>query len=316
MADMGLGMMGAAAGAGDGIAQLFDERLKAAQLGQQDALTRLKVQEVADARAETIKQREESATQRAQDQATREQDRADQRAVIGAQMRPSGASVTPEEMGRETAAGVPSSLYKIGPGPVPVMGIAPPPALASPTDSGQPDAIPGTIANSPSPAATAPAGITFTGTQAQQERTAANQQKLSDATTKADQAWERLRQQGQTQDAMSAFHESQIQLAQAKLAAERAQHDAAASKTPQPQFFTDGAGNTHAVIFDKGALTEVPLPAGYTPTKAAPPGLFDRVSHWFGGGATSPNAPMRKAIPGHPGQFATSTDGGTTWKAE
>jgi hypothetical protein len=27
-------------------------------------------------------------------------------------------------------------------------------------------------------------------------------------------------------------------------------------------------------------------------------------------------APLRKEIPGHPGTFAISTDGGVTWKAE
>lgn len=67
MADaMGLMGMGGAAGAGDAVQSLFDQRVKMAQLAQQDALTRLKYQELAEAARERAQAREDAATTAAQ----------------------------------------------------------------------------------------------------------------------------------------------------------------------------------------------------------------------------------------------------------
>lgn len=128
-------------------------------------------------------------------------------------------------------------------------------------------------------------------TAAQGSRTQDYQRKLDEAAARAEQAWERLRMQGDTATAQAQFRQSQLELAQARLEAERAKSDAASAKTPQPQFFQDSGHNWHAVIFDKGALKEIPLPAGYTPTsKSQPLGLWDYIKNAVGAGA-SPSAP-------------------------
>jgi len=146
MADMGLGMMGGAAGAADGIAQLFDQRLKAAQLSQQDALTRLKVQELADARADTITQRNQIEADRAAHQKEVEQDRADQRARTAYPLIPLHTPVSPQTMQTMTQAGIPQEAFQ----PTPDQEAAPPDAIAAP-DQPTDATIPGTMANSPAP---------------------------------------------------------------------------------------------------------------------------------------------------------------------
>jgi hypothetical protein len=173
--DMGLGGLGAAAGAGDAMQTLFEQRMQAAaaaradqaqqiqqqqfqqQMSQQDALTRLKYAELAEA-----------ARQRVETSRQVEKDR--QAAQAGATMTrmntqlseiPSDQPISQPDVSQFTGAGIPGSRFS----PVPINAPAPPPALApapggpagaNPTAplAGQPDApspVPGTVANSPAP---------------------------------------------------------------------------------------------------------------------------------------------------------------------
>lgn len=174
MADLGWAGMAGAGGAGDAIQQIFAQRMDQARLAQQknefdqqqaqqDALTRLKVQEQADA----IRQRVEASHQA-------EVDRAHAKTMLGLALRPIGSDVTPDEMQNETAAGAPSSLYKIQP---------PQPATLPSTPSigmgglspigGGPTGAPSLAPMTPTPSPSAPPvpqQITFGGTNAQQEK--------------------------------------------------------------------------------------------------------------------------------------------------
>lgn len=267
MADMGLGMMGAAAGAGDGIAQLFDQRLKAAQLSQQDALTRLKVQEVADARAETIKQREDVATERAQHQKEVEQDRADQRARQGYPLIPLNQPVSQQTVSSMTAAGIPQEAFS----PTPDPSLQPPAAIASP-DAG-PDPSAGTIANSPSPAQR-----TYQrAPSAAEQQTARQQASMQGLLAILPQG-----PAGDRQRAIVQYEEATGKNAPASMTTDpneqfdkfKRQHDyevAHPTSQPQPQIFYDAQNKPHAIQFANGAVREVPLPdgiTGKTPDKA------------------------------------------------
>lgn len=178
---------------------------------------------------------------------------------------------------------------------------APPSALAANPDAG-PQTLPGTIANAPSPMV---GRLVIKGaTQKQNEAGLADTRKQTEIDSKsadadaklahlqdiASQAWERLRLQGDSNEARATAAGALAQFHQAQLERDQAKAEAEKSKTPQPQYMLDANGATHAVIFKDGKLTEVPLPAGFTPTKAAPPGFFDKLRGLWGGSST-PAAP-------------------------
>lgn len=133
-----------------------------------------------------------------------------------------------------------------------------------------------------------PSGFIKTTTTKQREASTQDALKQSQAESRLQQmqdqlgaTWERLRLQGDSNDLRGQLAKQAADLAQARLELERQKAAEAASKMPQPQFFNDANGATHAVIFDKGQFKEVPLPKGYTPTKAAPPGFFDKIKTLF-----------------------------------
>jgi hypothetical protein len=215
------------------------------------------------------------------------QDRNDASIEKAAGTRGIGDPVTEQEYAREQGAGLPSGNYNVTPGKAPTSTIG-----LMPLDRGQPS-VTSTTAETGSPLA-APRSITYRGNSTQRTQAATAdyhaqdlQRKMDDAAERANEAWQRLQQQGQTQEALNAFHDAQLELkrtqveaASAKAASDQALKEA---KTPQPQFFRDHKGQTHAVVFDKGSMKEIPLPAGYEPTKGTAPGIFERISGWFGG---------------------------------
>lgn len=155
MADMGLAGMAGAGGAGDAMQTLFDQRMKAAQLqqqgdlmkrqlDQQDALTRLKFAEQAEATRARVEVSKQVAADRAE--AAKQLDEVRKNTELS--LIPTDTPLSGDQMGHFTGAGVSSARFA----PTPIASPAPPSSIAAPGDSGQPTPMPGTIANSPSPA--------------------------------------------------------------------------------------------------------------------------------------------------------------------
>jgi hypothetical protein len=172
----------------------------------------------------------------------------------------------------------------------------PPDALAADPNAG-PSPLTGTIANAPSPIA---GRLVVKGaTQKQAEAKVADQRKADEITSKSADldakmahlseqtqiAWERLRQEGDNATNRASLAKAAADLAQAKLDASIQHNQDQASRTPQPQYFNDASGVTHAAIFDKGEFKEIPLPKGFTPTKAVAPGMWDRLKGLFSSSA-------------------------------
>lgn len=179
---------------------------------------------------------------------------------------------------------------------------APPSALAADPSAG-PSELPGTIANAPSPIT---GRLVIKGaTQKQNESKIADQRKadelaskgadadakMAQLTERTQQAWEKIRLEGENASNRAELARSAAELAQAKLDATIQRNQDQAAKTPQPQFFVDTNGAMHAVVFDKGEFKEIPLPKGYTPTKAQPPGIFDKLKGLFSSVTSTPTTP-------------------------
>jgi hypothetical protein len=141
-------------------------------------------------------------------------------------------------------------------------------------------------------------GYTFKGTAQQQARTASQgsvdterEARIQKLTDDAGRAWQALQMKGDNEASRLALAKAAADLSTVKAESARQRNEDLASKTPQPQFFRDEKGATHAVIFDRGQFKEVPLPAGFTPTKAEPPGFFDKLKGLFGGSSSDPTDP-------------------------
>lgn len=158
---MNLAGMGGAAGAGDAMATLFDQRMRAAQLqqqdehfkaqqAQQDALTRLKAQEQADAIAQRLELAKQAQTDRADAAKHLNLTR------IDAQLKeiPTDTPLSQPTVAGMTDAGI--TPERFSPTPIrpdqsaagSVADTAPPASIAAPD---QPPPMPGTVANSPMP---------------------------------------------------------------------------------------------------------------------------------------------------------------------
>jgi ribosomal protein S18 len=181
---MGLMGMAGAGGVATGLETLFNQRMQQAtlaqqadeftrQLAQQDALTRLKAQELAEA----TRTREQAAEEN-------RQDRRDRAVAAGAALQPIGSAVSPEDYTKQTAAGLPASLYTVTPGTaatLPSTQYAPAANAATPF-SPLPDPLTGASGAEASPqtmsplqpitstGAAQPPKITFGGTEAQRQR--------------------------------------------------------------------------------------------------------------------------------------------------
>jgi hypothetical protein len=174
MPGLGFGGMGAAAGAGDAISQLFDQRLKAAQLSQQDALTRLKIQELADAHEETLRSRQQAEADRAQALAEREHARKLSEAQSNYKLLGPTTPIGQDTMQSMVGAGLPKEAFQ----PKPITPAAPPASIAAPgQEAPAPD--PGTVANSPAPSQQLFTRIPTAQEQQQQREDAAYQQLAS-----------------------------------------------------------------------------------------------------------------------------------------
>lgn len=99
--------MGGAAGAGDAMAQLFDQRMQAAKLAQQDALVRLKAQEQADALQQNLEQKRQAEADRTQAAQENAKIRQEGQTRLSFQMKPIGAPMSPTEGGQAEALGMP-----------------------------------------------------------------------------------------------------------------------------------------------------------------------------------------------------------------
>lgn len=177
--DMGLGGMGGAAGAGDATNLLFQQRMEAAklqqqdqqfkaQLAQQDALTRLKAQEVSEATRARVESQQQLEASR------KETERQHNVTLMSAQLDqiPTDAPISGSTMGKMTEAGIAPERFA----PTP---IAPdvPASIAAP---GGDAPMPGTIANSP-----APNQVSFTRIPTAQEK----QHQQDELTKKGEQDW-------------------------------------------------------------------------------------------------------------------------------
>lgn len=151
MADMGLMGMGGAAGAGDAMQVIFDQRMRAAQaaqagelakrqLDQQDALTRLKFAEQAEATRARVEATQQAAADR------KEAARQLNLVRMDAQLKeiPTEQDLSPSTMKSYTDAGVAPERFA----PKPITPMAPPAAIAAP---GAEQPTPGTVENSPAP---------------------------------------------------------------------------------------------------------------------------------------------------------------------
>jgi hypothetical protein len=135
--------MAGAGGSADAMSILFDQRMRTAQLAQQDALTRLKLQE----QAEIVRTRVEASRQAQQDRA----DAAKQAnlARIDAQFKelPTDTPFSQPTAAALTGAGI--IPERMAPNPVSVP--APPPGIAGADQPQTAGPLPGTVANSPAP---------------------------------------------------------------------------------------------------------------------------------------------------------------------
>src|SRR5579864_2371728 len=156
MADFAGSLIGAggAAGAGDAIADIQNQRLQAIKeanlnaywqrsLDQQDALTRLKAQE----QANNIQTRLELARQAEADQARARRAQTAQRMDLQLREIPTDQPLSGSTVQTFTDAGIVPERFS----PQGTSAPAPPPAIAAPDDSGAPEPLPGTVANSPAP---------------------------------------------------------------------------------------------------------------------------------------------------------------------
>lgn len=169
---MGLIGMGGAAGAGDAMETLFKQRMDAARLqqqdsqfkaqqAQQDALTRLKAQEQADAIAQRLELGKQAQTDRAEAAKQANLTR------IDAQLKeiPTDTPLSQPTVAGMTDAGITPERFSPTPISQPAAGAdgAPPPSIAAPGQE-SPQPIPGTVANSP-----APGRVSFTRIPTSQE---------------------------------------------------------------------------------------------------------------------------------------------------
>ncbi len=116
MADMGLMGMGGAAGAGDALQNLFHERMAAAEndrrnkeLEQQDALTRLKLQEHADEIRQRVEGQKQAEADKVAAAKAAEQDRQDKQAAATFTMNPVGSELPAPIASRAQQLGFPVS---------------------------------------------------------------------------------------------------------------------------------------------------------------------------------------------------------------
>lgn len=158
---MGLAGMGGAAGAGQAMETLFDQRMRAAQLqqqdehfkaqqAQQDALTRLKAQEQADAIAQRLELTKQAQADRQEAAKHLNLTR------IDAQLKeiPTDTPLSQPTVAGMTDAGITPERFAPTPIRPPAAGSdaenAPPASIAAPGQDNPPP-IPGTVANSPMP---------------------------------------------------------------------------------------------------------------------------------------------------------------------
>lgn len=156
MGDMGLAGMGGAAGAGDALQTLFQERMQAAaaqraqkQLEQNDALMRMKAQEHADEVAQNLEFKRQAEKDRTDAAKASADTRNAQQARTTYPLLPmTGISASTQQ--QMTGPGqMPTELFPVTPTSV----AAPPESIAAPDQPQGLTPIPGTIANSPAPMA-------------------------------------------------------------------------------------------------------------------------------------------------------------------
>lgn len=117
MGDLGLDTAYGAGGGADALQQIFERRMQQAAsdraqkaLEQNDALTRLKIQEQADSVRQRIEGQRQAQSDRLEASKAAEKDRQDRLALMQFNMTPAGGDVTPEDADKQVAAGVPSNL--------------------------------------------------------------------------------------------------------------------------------------------------------------------------------------------------------------
>lgn len=263
---MGLAGMAGAAGAGDALATLFDQRLRAAesarrdqqqQIQQQefqqnqarlDALMRITAQEKADTVAQHLKTETDANRTRLNAELTALPQ--DQTISGGTHDALIAGGVLPERMN-----------------PTPITPEAPPPSLAA-TDQ-PPSPLPGTIANSPAPAAR-----TFQRIPTQAESAQQNLLALYSVGSKEHTAL--AYELATNKNAPGSMFPKAGDLKETANGIVRIGADNSVTPIPntvpyhptaqgaQPQIFTDKEGNAHAIQFVGGKAVEIPIPSGLT----------------------------------------------------
>jgi hypothetical protein len=206
---MGLMGMGGAAGAGDAIADIFHQRLQAAQLAQQDALTRLKYRELAQTHADTIQNRQDMLAERAQNHAQMDAERRQANFQHLLSLIPQGSDIAPADQATFAQYGASTLLT-----PKPISAPSAPDSLAAPDQPQTPQPLPGSITNSPQ---TGLRPMIFGGTAPQQY----NQDKLESARqvaeARAAEAAAREDARRSSQDALTAYRNSNLDLRERNL---------------------------------------------------------------------------------------------------
>lgn len=215
---------------------------------------------------------------------------------------PIGGEVSPAEMAKYTQAGIPSGRFQTTPGK-PVESMI---GLMSLPGDGPIQSQSVVTQDAASPLA-APPTIKNLGTQAQQQVVAGNDSKAADREARishlmdqASQMWEKIRLEGDNSQTRAALATASQALEQAKT---KALIDKGESDRELSQAKLDAHGNqpvgapilTHDgnggyvlhVYHGDGSLSHIPLPAGQTPVKAAPPSFLDRLGSLFGGSSSS-----------------------------
>ncbi len=217
-----------------------------------------------------------------------------------------GDEIAPADYQKYIGADVPPSQFKVTPGKQVQSTIG----LMTLPGNGPVTSATRTTTDASSPL-NAPKSILNLGTQSQRQAAQENSSKdaqreanIQRATDAVQQAWERIRLQGENQDnknslalaaqelsrvraeAASSAADMRNQLTQAKI--DQA-NNAGSAAYGSPIIAEDGKGGyvVHTLHKD-GTLTSQPLPAGQTPTKAAGPGFLDSIKRIFGGGVPAP----------------------------
>lgn len=278
---MGLELLGTGAGAGQGLEQLIAQRRADELMRQQALMHAMSAIGLREDRQARLGQQKAQADSLAESRRQTNQNRQSDINLRQLQALAPGTSLGQSSYERLTN---------------PETGAAPPESFDM--SPGTPSSLPSTnlsgLTPIQSPSQAIAPSYRFKGTAQQQQSAAglasldqSRQASMEQATERAQQAWEKMRLEGDNQVNRLALQKAANDLSQAKLENERQRTADAASKTPQPQFMKDKDGNWHAAIFDKGEFKEIPMPRGFVPTKAGPASSWDTIKGMLGFGGNS-----------------------------